>query len=248
MWRIVLIQVALTPSYSLIYYRMGILRSGIFGGFRKKTGPIIGRRGRGMNIITSLHHPSTAAPTKKQADAKEKFALLTSFLNAIPDLVNIGFKHYAKNKRPLNVAYSYNYENAFVMEDDHFLINYPQIVYSRGHIETPDGAQVVLESSLVVSEGSSIVSETRSIKFSWSPQNQSVYCQYTDLGTFLVYNPAKEEAITVVNTIDRHSLAYSVELPSEFEGDTVHCYMSFASANGKATGDSVYVGAVEVVG
>ncbi len=244
MWRMAPIQVVLTPSYGLIYYEMGILRSGIFGGFRKKTGPIIGRRGRGMNIITGLHHPSTTEPTKKQGDAKEKFTLLTSFLNIIPDLVNMGFKHYAKNKRPLNLAYSYNYENAFVVEGDHFLINYPKIMYSRGHIETPDGAGVVLESSLVVSEGSSIVSETRSIRFSWSPQNQSVYCQYTDLGTFLVFNPAKDKAVVEVNAIARYSLEYSVELPLDFEGDTVHCYMSFASANGKFRGDSVYVGVV----
>lgn len=224
---------------------MGILRSGIFGGFRKKTGPIIGRRGRGMNIITALHHPSTIAPTKPQQDAKERFSLLTSFLSTISELVNIGFKHYAKNKRPLNLAYSYNYKNAFVMEDDRYLLNYPQIMYSRGHTETPEGEQVVLESSLVVSEGSSIVSEIRRVKFTWSPQGQSVYCQYTDLGTFLVYNPAKEKAITVVKAIDRYALEYSVVLPLEFEGDLVHCYMSFASADGKVTGDSVYVGSVE---
>lgn len=218
---------------------MGILRSGIFGGFRKKAGPVVGRRGRGKNIITALHHPSTNPPTEAQMDAKDKFGLLTSFLSVISELVNIGFKHYAKNRKPLNVAYSYNYENAFVMEDGHYLLNYPKIMYSRGHIETPNGAHVVLE-------GSSPTSLARSVKFSWLPQDQSIYCQYTDLATFLVYNSAADKAVVVVNAIDRYSLEYTVELPLEFEGDMVHCYMSFASANGKLKGDSVYVG--EVVG
>lgn len=213
---------------------MGILRSGIFGGFRKKTGPLVGRRVRGQNIITGLHHPSDKVPTKPQQDAKERFSLLTSFLNEISELVNIGFKHYSKNRMPLNVAYSYNSDNAFVMEDDHYLLNYPKIMYSRGHIEPPDSVQVVLDAG--------------SIKFSWLPQGQSIYCQYTDLGSFLVYNPAMMKAVTALNTIDRYALGYAVVLPPDFEDGTVHCYMNFASANGKVMGDSVYVGAVEVVG
>nr|WP_068888061.1 DUF6266 family protein [Pedobacter panaciterrae] len=218
---------------------MGILRSGIFGGFRKKAGPLVGRRGRGKNIITGLHHLSDKVPTKLQQDAKDRFSLLTSFLSTISELVNIGFKHYAKNRRPVNVAHSYNYSNAFVMVDDHYLLNYPKIVYSRGHIETPDSAQVFLGNS-------SLVSEAGSVKFSWLPQGQSVYCQYTDLASFLVYNPEKSKAIIELNVIDRYSLEYSVMLPADFEGDVLHCYMNFASANGKVVGDSVYVGAVYI--
>jgi hypothetical protein len=215
---------------------MGILRSGIFGGFRKKAGPLVGRRVRGQNIITGLHHPSTKTPTQKQLDAQMKFSLLTSFLSAISELVNIGFKHYAKNRSPLNVAYSYNSDNAFVLEDDQYLLNYPKIIYSRGHIEPPDSARVVLERS----------SSVRSIKFSWSPQGQSAYCQYTDLGSFLVYNPANMKAVTALNTIDRYALGYTVVLPPDFEDGTVHCYMNFASANEKIMGDSVYVGVIVI--
>jgi len=140
--------------------------------------------------------------------------------------------NYNSNRRPLNVANSYNYENAFVMEEDHYLLNYPKILYSRGHVETPDSAKAALDAG--------------SIKFNWLPQNQSVYCQYTDLASFLVYNPAKHKAVIAINAIDRYSLEYSIVLPADFEGGTVHCYMNFASANGKVMGDSVYVGAIEV--
>lgn len=221
---------------------MGILRIGIFGGFRKKTGPVIGRRVNGQDIITGHHHPSTKRPTAKQIEINDKFRLLTTFLNSIATLVNMGFKYAARGKRPLNAAYAYNYDHAFVEEDDHFVINYPKMVYSRGSVETPYGVQAVLESSLEESSGS----EVRSIRFSWSPQGQSAYCQYTDLGSFLVYNPVKMETITVLNAIDRYALSYAVKIPMDFEGDTVYCYMNFASANGKIMGDSAYVGAIEV--
>ncbi len=221
---------------------MGILRLGIFGGFRKKTGPIVGRRVNGQDIITGHHHTSTKKPTKKQVEINDKFRLLTTFLNPIAPLVNMGFKYIVRGKRPLNAAYTYNYDHAFVQEDDHFLINYPKMVYSRGSVETPYGVQAVLESFLQESSGS----EVRNIRFSWSPQGQSAYCQYTDLATFLVYNPVKMEAVTVINAIDRYALSYAVELPPDFEGDMVHCYMNFASANGKVMGDSVYAGAIEV--
>jgi len=213
---------------------MGILRTGIFGGFRKKTGPIIGRRVNGQDIITGHHHKSTKGPTKKQIEINDKFRLLTTFLNPIAALVNMGFKYVARGKRPLNVAYAYNYDHAFVEEDGHYFINYPKMVYSRGSVETPFGVQAVLEPS----------SSARSIKFSWSPQGQSAYCQYTDLGSFLVYNPTKMKAVTALNVIDRYALEYVVLLPPDFEVDTVHCYMNFASANGKIMGDSVYVGVI----
>jgi hypothetical protein len=37
-----------------------------------------------------------------------------------------------------------------------------------------------------------------------------------------------------------------MEIPADHLGDTVHCYISFASANGKLQGDSLYVGEITV--
>lgn len=210
---------------------MGILKSGLLGPFRKKTGPAIGRRHKGQNVITALHHKSNKPLTPLQLEAQEKFGLLSSFLNKIGQLVNPGFKQYAKRKSPVNTAFSYNYDHAFVKTGDNYLINYPKIVYSRGHIVVPSNARAV--------------PATGQITFSWQRQNQSAYCQHTDLASLLVYNPVKHTYVQLPDITDRYTGEYTMLLPLDFSGDTVHCYMSFASADGKLAGNSVYV--VEVV-
>lgn len=211
---------------------MGILKSGILGPFRKKVGTGIGRLRRGQNVLTALHRKSNKPATKKQLDAQLKFGLLNSFLSNIDKLVNIGFMPYAKVNSPVNTAYSYNWKHAFVNEGDTYRINYPQMVYSRGHVVTPEGVQA----------GHS----TEGIVFSWLPQPQSAYCQFSDLASFLIYNPSKDDSMILINKVNRYALGYSMQIPVSYAGDTVHCYMNFVSANGKHNGDSVYIGEVEV--
>ena len=212
---------------------MGIQKSGIIGPFRNKVGPAIGRRHMGQNLLTALPHKSNKPATAKQLEAQHLFGLLNSFLSAIDRLVNIGFKAYVKNNSPVNAAFSYNYEKAFVKLDGEDQLNYPKLVYSRGHIVTPEGAQVI--------------SETGKITFSWLPQNQSAYCQFTDRASFLVYNPAKEKAMILQAPVDRYAQSFVMEMPANYVGDAVHCYMSFASVSGKMQGDSLYIAEVMVV-
>lgn len=212
---------------------MGILKSGILGPFRKKVGPGIGRRHMGQNLILPLPHKSNKPATAKQLETQVKLGLLNSFLNTIDKLVNIGFKQYTKHNSPVNVAFKYNYNHAFVKQGDEYEINFPEIVYSRGHIIAPEGAQVVPEQG--------------KIAFSWLPQNQSAYCQFTDAASFLVYNPEKKKATILLGRVTRYAQNYVMEIPVDYIGATVHCYMSFNSANGKLQGDSIYIGKVLVV-
>lgn len=212
---------------------MGILKSGPFGPFYNKTGPIIGRRHRKQNVITSLHHASNKPFTAAQLESQLKLALLNSFLSKIDGLVNMGFKAVTKNNSPVNQAFSYNYDHAFVKDGDSFLINYPGIVYSRGHIDTP--------------ESPNVVANPGSITFSWLPQNQSAYCQFTDKASFLVYNPAKQTRIILPNVTNRYAKEHMLEMPGDFIGDPVHCYMNFSSADGKKNGDSMYISSLVVL-
>lgn len=145
----------------------------------------------------------------------------------IDKLVNTGFKAFVKNNTPVNAAYKYNSDHPF-KQGEHFLLNYPKLVYSRGHVVTPDGIQ--------------ISSAEGKITFTWLPQKQSTYCQFTDLASFLVYNPEKERAVISQGKVNRYAQNFAMEIPADHLGDTVHYYISFASANGKLQGDSLYVG------
>lgn len=211
---------------------MGIQQSGIIGPFRNKVGPAVGRLHMGQYLLLPLPHPSNKPATARQLEAQVLLGLLNGFLNKIDKLVNPGFKAFTKHNSPVNAAYKYNHKHAFVKDGETWQLNYPKIVYSRGHILAPEGVQVV--------------SAEGKVTFSWPRQNQSAYCQYTDIGSFLVYNPVKKMAIILPAAVNRNVQSFEVQMPVNFPGDVVHCYLSFASANGKMQGDSLYVGEVVV--
>ena len=213
---------------------MAIQKSGIIGPFRNKIGPVYGRSHMGQDLILPLPRITTKPATEKQQEKRHMLGLLNSFLNMVDALVNPGFKAFVKNNSPVNAAFSYNYDHAFVKEGEEYRLDYPKLVYSRGHIATPEGAE--------------LSSAGGHITFSWHHQNQSAYCQYTDLASFMLYNPSKDDFLVFPATVSRRVQSFTLQMSPECEGDSVHCYMSFASANGKMQGDSLYVGEVVVVG
>lgn len=208
---------------------MGIQDSGPFGGFRKKTGPIIGRRVNGMNVITALHHPSNKPSTSAQLDLQERFTLLTVFLNKIKPEVKPGFEKYARGRSALNAAFKYNYPHAFVESGGVLSLNYPSLVYSRGHVS------IVTVLSLSLNSGV--------LALSWAVQQESMYCRNTDLARVLVYDEESEGALCFPEVANRGQLGCSVPVPGSFTGK-LHCYLSFVSADGKLVGDSRYLGEV----
>ncbi|WP_133574471.1 DUF6266 family protein [Pedobacter metabolipauper] len=114
---------------------MGIQSSGPFGGFYNKTGPLVGRRGKGKYIITGLHHASNKPPSGAQLITSFKLGLLMKFLSHFNELINKGFKNYSKGKTKLNAACRYNYERAFITNEQRQKeIDYKNIVYSRGRV------------------------------------------------------------------------------------------------------------------
>ncbi|WP_316815492.1 DUF6266 family protein [Pedobacter nyackensis] len=206
---------------------MGILKSGILGPFRNKTGSVVGRMHRGKNVITGLPETSNKPATKKQLESQLKLGLINGFLQDIEDLVNIGFKAYIKNNSAVNAALKYNYRHAFIKDGESFVLDYPKIVYSRGLIDTPESPQIDAAAG--------------SITYNWLPLKQSTYCQFTDMASFLVYNPVKEMAVILQNATNRYAQGHTLEVPEGFIGDTVHCYMNFSSADGKKNGNSMYI-------
>ena len=207
---------------------MGILESGPLGPFRKKIGPTIGRRHMGQDLVLPLYNKSKKPATPAQLLQRKKFRMLRSFLGTLKTLVNPGFKAYVKKNSSANVAFSYNFDHAFLMNGDELEINYPKIVFSRGHITSPNGLQ--------------LSSAPGSVTFNWLDEPQSRYCQHTDRASFVIHNPTRKKFLIQKDEIDRNSLTFEMAVPAEYQGQAVHCWMVFASADGKIRGDSKYCG------
>lgn len=205
---------------------MGILNNGIFGGFSNKTGPLVGRKVKGRNVITGLHHYPKGSVDEKVRLSQQKLVLLNGFLGQISPVIANGFKDYAQKSTTINAAYKYNYPNAFVQAPQGFVLDYSKLVYSRGKVSMPCAPK--------------ITSVAGGLQFTWQNAVQNEFNLYTDKATFVVYNAEKHIAVIKENIALRKDLGYVFELPNDFAGDELHCYMSFNCANRKVVGDSVW--------
>jgi hypothetical protein len=209
---------------------MGILHSGVFGGFSNKVGANIGRRVNGQNIVTGLHHPSNKPLTADQRLQNNKFSLLNGILSQLSPLIAIGFRNFTHKNSTYNAAFKFNFKIAFILVGDEYKINYPKIVYSKGNVCKP--------CCLHVSPAPGFVD------FIWAAEAQTQFGRVTDRATFVIYNADKDVFMAQRSAVQRLDLGYQFELPPDFAGDELHCYMNFNNENGKLTGDSVYGGMV----
>lgn len=207
---------------------MGILKSGILGPMLNKTGTAVGRMHRNINVISAVPRKTNKPATTAQLEVQDKLGMLSHFLSHIDHLIKPGFKKYSKGKDPVNVACSYNYDHAFLSDETGLKLNYPKLMYSRGYVLEP--------------ESPGILALPNQIEFNWLPQRQTKYCQYTDMATVMIYNPDKGDFISMSKVTDRYAQGYVLNIPPTFAGDTVHCYMSFASNDEKLQGNSTYLG------
>jgi hypothetical protein len=207
---------------------MGIIRQGIFGGFEGKTGPLVGRRTGGKNMITAIPHPPTGARTQAQMDQQLKFELVSICLKGFKDLIAIGFVR--GNKNTFNAAMKYNFSRIVRGTSPDYGIDYTRLVYSKGSLAGPNIPMVSLGLNLV--------------SVSWLPETQHQFSQDTDKAQCVVYCPDKALTIIYRNHAVRAALGCSLAIPLGLNGDPLYVYMSFVSANGRVVSNSIYLGVI----
>lgn len=209
---------------------MGIQLKGPLGAFSGKVGSIIGSVVKGRNIITSLHTKSSKAPTKAQDDQRKKFGLVTAFLSYFSDLIEIGFGNYSTVGSAMNAAVAYNLKHAITGS---FSINYAELSFSRGKLTGPKNSAVE-------------ALPDAKLRFTWTANSAALkLTDPTDQLLILVYNPARDEVTTGINVAVRSMLTYTLQLPDDFSGGEVYCYMAFAGIDGRVS-NSIYAGAISV--
>lgn len=215
---------------------MGIIRQGILGGFRKKTGNVVGASWRTLDVIRGLPKNSGKAPTKLQKDQRTKFALITSFLSNIGDLVEVGYKSLSKISTPMNVAVSQNFHAAITGISPDFALDYTKLKFSTGKLDMPSDV-----------EGASAAGAK--VKFTWGHTDpDGKFLDTTDMATVLAYNAVKHKFVRVIDAAPRSAGLFNLQLPVSFANDQVHCYISFNSKLKKnLVSVSEYVGAITVL-
>lgn len=213
---------------------MGTQLKGPLSAFRGKVGTIIGTIVKGRNIVTSLHTRSSKLPTQAQLDQRRKFGLVTSFLSYFGDLIEIGFSGQTTIGSPMNAAVAYNLKYAVTGISPNFSINFSELSFSRGKLIGPKDSEV---EALAAAK----------LKFNWMASNTAQkLTDPADQLLILVYNQSKDEVITAIDAALRRDLTYTLQLPSDFSGNEVYCYMAFVNADGRVS-DSIYAGSIAVL-
>ncbi|RZL02589.1 MAG: hypothetical protein EOO89_29035 [Pedobacter sp.] len=217
-----------------IYLILGFLSGGPFYHLIGRTGNNVGRVRGGKNTFSMRPHPSSKPPTESQLDAREEFAFIVTMLKWITALIRVGYQVHKPGESAMNAAVSYNIKHAVTGIAPNYVLDYPKFMYSTGMLSGPTNPEV--ETTVVAQ-----------LKFNWDDSLETGIGSATDLATLLVYNPAKDRFIPMVAAAARSVMTYTLTVPGNFSGDTVHCYMSFVSVDGKTVSDSVHIGGIAVL-
>lgn len=214
---------------------MGIIKNGILGGFRKKTGTVVGAFWRRLDVIRSLPRSSGKAPTEKQVNQQKKFKLVTSFLSNFGNLIDVGFFSSGQAATPMNLAVRYHLENAITGAAPNFELDFAALCFSVGKLTLP------LDYNLDTS-----VSGTMNLTWSHTEPNDKLI-DASDQLMMLVYNPVKERFIKVLQGAARAEMAYSLAIPANFAGDNVEVYFAFTSSLKRGlNSNTIYLGNVSL--
>lgn len=208
---------------------MGIIGQGILGGFRKKVGPVVGAFHGDLNTMRAMPRVSNKPPTDKQRVSRTKFGLVTGFLIYMAEMIEEFYKGTGTTS-PMNEAVSYHVKNAVTGVAPNFTIDYTKLQFSKGALRVPSSYSVDTTAS-------------GKIDFNWVLDGMdSRYKDGTDMINVMVYNPVKDQFVTMMSAAPRSAMTYVLPLPLEFIGDSIYCYFNFSSTKRKNLySDSVFV-------
>ncbi|RYF19394.1 MAG: hypothetical protein EOO42_14485 [Flavobacteriales bacterium] len=215
---------------------MGLIKQGILGGFRKKTGTVVGAYWRRLDVIRALPRNSGKAPTQLQVNQQIKFGLVTSFLSNFSALIDGGFKTANSLSTPMNLAVSYHLREAIIGIEPNFELDLTKLTFSRGKLEMPLEVNATL-----------VVGATIDLSWPHTEENEK-FIDATDIIQVLVYNPSKSKFVKVLSGATRADITYSLQLPANFVGDEVHIYVAFSSTKKKMLNSNcTYLGTLTVI-
>lgn len=214
---------------------MGIIRQGILGGFRNKTGSVVGAAWRNLDVIRGLPRKSSKPATELQIEQRTKFGMMTEFLASMAEFIDEGYKKGSGSTSAMNDAVAYHLKNAVTGVAPNFAIDYTKLRFSKGSLNVPSIATVD-------------TAAPASVDFNWSLDGpNSKYKDDTDVINVLAFNPTKKQFVALRAAAPRSALNYSLSLPLDFVGDSVHCFFSFTSTKKKKLhSKSVYIGLLPV--
>jgi len=208
-------------------------KKGILGPVEGKVGDVIGSSWNGIPYFRARPASYHDAKTPTQLNNRMKMTVTQKFLKAITPYLRIGFRNYAVGQSAYNAAASYTRNNALLITEDNVSIDPTKVLVSRGTLPGSYACGVK-------------VTEDGSITFSWDAKELQEGAEADDFAMPMVYNLSKMEAVYSTQSFLRAGGKASLTIPSKWKGDSLSCFIAFASQNSKAVSDSEFLGEITV--
>jgi len=206
---------------------MATFKEGINGPFKGKVGSVIGSRWRNISYMKGMYKVkrTKSKPSEKQAVQHHKFKLLNRFFMPIGPVLDIGFRGLTSRATAKNIAFSYNYDHAFMVEDDQVTLNYPALKFSHGSLFTA-GA----EKAILTHDG---------VKVVWNPKTYGVGGAMDDVGYAIAYSVSLD--LLICETALRHEGEAFISFGEAMKGNELHVWLFFADSRKKQVSRTEYI-------
>ncbi len=206
---------------------MGRLINGPNGPFIGKAGSFIGYVVNGVGYIKGNYKPRTKEPTEKEALNRQKFAEAQHFLRPLGACVKAGCIGYNQRFQGFAAAKSYLMKNALKVIDGAIIIDPSLVKISYGNLPLPKSIECTFH-------------EPQTFHFTWDPSGSGEYDQVM----VVVYDVKRKREYGYVYGSYRKTGEQLVKVENP-EGQTLHAYIAFISADRSRQSDSVYLGKFE---
>jgi Family of unknown function (DUF6266) len=213
---------------------MGKIEKGYLGGFSGKIGNAVGAAWKGVSTVRSMPpRKRRGQPTELQLVQQAKFALITSFLLPLTDLLNQTYnKSAAAAMSGFNKAFQVNNE-AIAGVYPALVVDYPKILLSKGSL--PNGGSPTAASTVA-----------GKLNFTWLDNSGISNALSSDLAFVAAYNEELNHWVFFQKAAQRSAGTYILDT-TPFSGKPVQTYIGFMSADRKKVASSWYTGQVNIL-
>jgi len=208
---------------------MGIMKNGPHGPVNGKVGNLVTYRVLNKDVVRMVGE-NNKAPSVKQLACRQQMAAVIRFLKPIVEFINLGFMVEAAkaDRYAHNMAVSFNKRHALVGEYPGLLIDYTEVLVSKGSLPVAVDAAVS-----IVPDG---------LRFSWATGSWMDFPEKRHVAMLMAYFPELGTAAYSLNGARRDEGTDLLLLSDDLRSAYMETYLSFVAVGSNEVADSVYLG------
>jgi hypothetical protein len=205
---------------------MGVIKSGILGGFSGKVGAVVGTSWKGIDVMKKLPAKVANPQTTPQTNQRNKFKGVVEFASAINSaIIKPLWDRFAQRKSGNNAFVQANIDN----------FNTSGVLSAPSTLEISKGKMTATPILTAVAD---ISSDT--VNITWSDTLTDNFQAATDRAYFVAYNITTGEIGQIGGAEARNESGSQLTLGVN-TSDVIHCWLAFRRVDGTVVSDTSYL-------